>query len=234
MMKSRLVSVNELSLCDVDAMFKLLTKHFEGIKYDIFIQDLNNKNWVLQLYEKDSNIITGFSTILMHKTEFEGEKISVIYSGDTIVDPSVWSSSTLSQSWIASINQLRSIYSQGKLYWLLICGGYRTYRFLPIFWQKFYPHYDVQTPENISRLIDFLAQAHFTKSYDIATGVVRFPHPQVLCEKLNSIPPERLKDPHIKFFQQQNPGHIIGDELVCLTEISADNLTAAGQRMWFS
>ena len=44
-------------------------------------------------------------------------------------------------------------------------------------------------------------------------------------------PGERMTDPHVKFFATRNPGHAHGDELVCLTELSSANLTAAGRRM---
>jgi hypothetical protein len=78
----------------------------------------------------------------------------------------------------------------------------------------------------------FLAKSRFGENYDKSLGIVRFPHPHILREGLHGIPSERLNDPHINFFQQQNPGHIHGDELVCLTEVSEENLTAAGKRLW--
>ena len=37
--------------------------------------------------------------------------------------------------------------------------------------------------------------------------------------------------PHIAFFLATNPGHVRGDELVCLTELCDENLTRAGRRM---
>jgi hypothetical protein len=40
-----------------------------------------------------------------------------------------------------------------------------------------------------------------------------------------------LRDPHVAFFAEHNPGHANGDELVCLTQIHPDNFTAAGHRM---
>ena len=40
-----------------------------------------------------------------------------------------------------------------------------------------------------------------------------------------------MNDPHVAFFLKRNPGHGDGDELVCLTELSDDNLTRAGRRM---
>jgi hypothetical protein len=60
---------------------------------------------------------------------------------------------------------------------------------------------------------------------------VRFAVPQVLRAELQQIPDGRGDDPHIRFFLQRNPGHGHGDELVCLCELSHDNLTAAGRRM---
>jgi hypothetical protein len=232
-MKTKLVRTQDLSEKDLSAMYLLLSTHFTGVRSDVFYADLDSKNWVILLSD-DTGKLNGFSTLLMYNTQFAGEKLSVVYSGDTIVDPSAWSSSTLSRSWIASVKKLQAEYAEGKLYWLLISSGYRTYRFLPIFWQEFYPRYDVTTPKSISTLMQFLASDRFGKYYNPQTGVVRFPHPHMLRNGLKGIPEERLQDPHIQFFALQNPGHIQGDELVCLSEICEENLTPAGRRMWFA
>ena len=233
-MKAQLVRIDNLLPRDHDAMYSLLSTHFKGVKQEVFESDLNQKNWVILLEDKDSQTLKGFSTLLMYETEFEGENLSVVYSGDTIMDPSAWSSSVLSRAWITSVNQLRRDYSRGRLYWLLISSGYRTYRFLPTFWKEFYPRYDAPTPVYAQRLMQFLARKQFGEGYDAKSGIVRFPHPHVLREGLKGIPEERLKDPHIHFFETQNPGHLVGDELVCLTEICEENLTPAGRRMWFA
>ena len=233
-MKSQLVHIKELSSSDREAMYSLLSTHFEGVKREVFEADLNAKNWVILLQDQTSQTLKGFSTLLLYETEFEGEVLSVVYSGDTIMDPSAWSSSALSRAWISSINTLRQQYCQGKLYWLLISSGYRTYRFLPTFWQKFYPRYDAPTPPRTVALMQFLAREQFSQYYDAIAGIVRFPHPQVLRGRLQGITTERLKDPHVCFFDQKNPDHIQGDELVCLTEICEANLTPAGRRMWFA
>ncbi|MEM1256840.1 MAG: hypothetical protein AAGI69_30800, partial [Cyanobacteria bacterium P01_H01_bin.21] len=86
----------------------------------------------------------------------------------------------------------------------------------------------------IQQLMDYLAQQQFGSTYDQKSGIVRFAKPQKLSPILGTVPPERRSDPHIRFFEQANPEHSKGDELVCLTEICAENLTAAGRRMWFS
>ncbi|BAY88968.1 MULTISPECIES: hypothetical protein [unclassified Tolypothrix] len=233
-MKSSLVPIQNLHLSDRIAMYALLDNHFKGVTWDGFQADLERKNWVLLLRDDITHTLKGFSTLMLSQTTFAGEQISVIYSGDTIVDPSAWSSTTLPRSWINAVNFLRQHYVENKLYWLLICSGFRTYRFLPTFWQEFYPRHNIITPTHITNLMGSLGQQYYGDSYQQASGIVRFQNPQILRENLIEIPIGRQTNPHIQFFEQKNPDYRQGDELVCLTEISYDNLTRAGQRMWHS
>ena len=119
----------------------------------------------------------------------------------------------------------------GRCFWLLLTSGFRTYRFLPVFWREFFPRFDAPTPAGMARLLHELASRQFGSQFDARTGIVRFEHPQRLRPGLKEIPAGRADDPHVAFFLSHNPGHDRGDELVCLTEITVDNLTRAGQRM---
>ncbi|MDX2097193.1 MAG: hypothetical protein SFW36_05405 [Leptolyngbyaceae cyanobacterium bins.59] len=233
-MKNRLLRVEQLTEGDRDAMYELLSRHFETVNRSQFEQDLQQKNWVILLEDAITTMLAGFTTLLMYETTFADDKFSVVYSGDTIVDPKAWSSSILARSWLAAVKKLRYLYPEGKLYWLLISSGYRTYRFLPVFSREFYPRYDVVTPPNVQQFMNFLAQGRFGDHYDVTTGIVKFSHPQVLRSPLRVVPTERLQDPHVCFFEQCNPGHVQGDELVCLTEICEENLTRAGLRLWYA
>ena len=231
-MKSWLVPVTKLHPSDRTAMYALLASHFQGITWDSFQADIDRKNWVLLLKDETTNTLKGFSTLMLCQTSFCGEKISVIYSGDTIVDPSAWSSTALPRTWIAAVNLLRQQYPENKLYWLLICSGFRTYRFLPIFWKEFYPRYNQDTPVPIENLMASLAREYYGDFYDQKSGIVRFKSPQILRDGLIEIPKGRETNPHIQFFTSKTPGYRCGDELVCLTEICSENLTHTGKRMW--
>lgn len=231
-MYTELIATTALRKTDRAAMHGLLSCHFEGATPAVFDTDLSLKNWVL-LLKDERQMLKGFSTMLMYDVAFEGDIITVVYSGDTIMDPSVWSSSALSHAWVAAVNDLSGHYQGSKLYWLLISSGFRTYRFLPTFWQTFYPRYDQPMPEKTQRLMHFLCRRQFGEWYDAGAGIVRFPSPQKLRSHLEGIPPERLRNLHVKYFAKRNPKAGQGDELVCLTEISAENLTRAGKRMWF-
>ena len=87
-------------------------------------------------------------------------------------------------------------------------------------------------PAGVRATIDCLGSAVFGDAYSAADGIVRFAEPQPLRPELSLIPANRLEDPHVRFFAERNPGHVDGDELVCWTRLSHDNLTDAGLRMW--
>jgi hypothetical protein len=232
-MKAKLIAKTDISEADLKAVFGLFTTHFVDIPRESFDADWADKNYVI-LMKNEEGTLKGFSTIKIYETSFQEEILTVIYSGDTIMDPSAWRSSVLSRAWCASMAKLRESYSKGRFFWLLISSGYRTYRFLPVFWRRYYPHHERATPPKTQAMMHFLAQERFGKDYDETTGVVRFPSPQVLSEDLRGIPEERLKDPRIAFFNRVNPGHPQGDELVCLTEVTEENMTRACRRVWFS
>lgn len=229
-MNSRLVYRMDLSAKTRRAMFGVFARQFEGVRFEDFLADLDSKNWVL-LMEDDAGAVKGFTTLLHYPTVHRGRRIQVVYSGDTVVDPSAAGTSVLWRSWLGAVNQLRGS-DAAPLYWLLIVSGFRTYRFMPLFWKRFHPRHDAPTPPELRELVDRLASERFGERYDPATGVVRLAVPQVLREELREIPANRRQDADVAFFARADPGHVRGDELVCLTEIARDNLTPAGLRMW--
>jgi hypothetical protein len=212
------------------AMFALLRLHFDGVTWPTFQADLIEKNWVIAL-EDDDGVLRGFSTILIYRTETAGTPITVVYSGDTIVERAWWGSTALPRTWIRAVKQLSLLSGSRDLYWLLLTSGYRTYRFLPVFFRSFYPRCDTEMPAEAATLRDAIALERFGSRYDPQSGLVRFQRPQVLAPDLVDVPTGRVEDEHVRFFLARNPGYVRGDELVCLTRIHDDNLTPAAKRM---
>lgn len=218
-----------LTVAQRDEMYALLATHFDGVTRERFEHDLTEKNWVVEI--RRSGRLVGFSTMLVHELRHSGSAITAVYSGDTIVAPEAWGSTALARSWIAAVNEIRAGFPTRPCYWLLLTSGFRTYRFLPVFWREFFPRHDTPTPPDTQRLLSELTRAQYGASYDAAAGLVRFGQPQRLRGQLGLVPPGRDADAHVAFFLARNPGHANGDELACLTEISEANLTLAGQRM---
>lgn len=209
-------------------LFALLDLHFEGVTGAQFDRDLDEKDWVLRI-RRDGRLV-GFTTLQLYETLHEGERLNVIYSGDTIVAPEAWGSPVLARGWIALVRSLQATRPGERWVWLLLSSGFRTYRFLPVFWRDFSPRHDGQCASD-DELRMRLAQERFGDEFDAAAGVVRFARPQRLRGALAAVPGGRDDDPHVRFFLARNPGHLEGDELVCLTTLSDDNLTPAGARM---
>jgi len=236
----RVVARQALDTRTRDAMFSLLAAHFVGVDRTTFDRDLEDKSCAI-LLEDDAGDVRGFSTMVVYEGCAGGAPISVVYSGDTIVDRAWWGSPALARTWVRAVRQLAPESERRDVYWLLLTSGFRTYRFLPVFFREFYPRFDAVTPPSDAALLDVLARERFGQQYDAASGVVRFEHPQILAPDLVTLPHHRMTrknteheavpDPHIAFFLERNPGFVRGDELVCLTRIDEENLTPAGRRM---
>jgi hypothetical protein len=226
-----LIARAELAPHDIAQLYSLFTEHFAGANEQTFLADLANKNWVIVLREGHDGCIQGFSTLALYVTLVAGQPISVVCSGDTLIRPAFWGTPALPRTWIKNVLALAAEMPQ-PLYWLLISSGYKTYRFLSVFYRQFYPHYDEPTPQPMQQLMDQLAQERFGEEYHPTLGIVRFRQGATpLRPGVADLPAERLQDSHIAFFVACNPRYWAGDELVCLTRVQLDNLTPAGQRM---
>lgn len=219
----------DLSSAEVAEMRSLLERHFEGVDERQFAADLAEKSHVLRVWKGGG--LVGFSTLMAYRGEVDGEVCNLLYSGDTIMSPECWNSPILARGWIAMVLEIKASMPPGRCMWLLLSAGFRTYRFLPVFWRKFWPRFDDAMPVDIRRLRDAIAGERFGAGYDATAGVVRFSQPHRLRGSLAEVPDARREDPHIAYFLAHNPGWNAGDELVCLTEIDDSNLTPAGRRM---
>jgi hypothetical protein len=224
----RLVAREGLAPETIETMFALLSSHFTGVEGATFQSDLAEKNAVI-LLEDLAGGLRGFSTLAVYASQAVGRPVTVVYSGDTIVERAWWGSPVLARAWIRSVRRL--VPATAEVYWLLLTSGFRTYRFLPVFFHAFHPRVDRETPNDERALVDAMAAERFGARYDAATGLVRLARPQVLADQLLEVPEGRGRDPHVRYFLERNPGFVNGDELACLTRIHDDNLTAAGRRM---
>jgi hypothetical protein len=225
-LQGRTIRREDLCAEQIAVMFELLGTFFAGVTRPIFNQDLAEKSHVILLEDQEGHL-RGFSTLLVYQTNVLDANAIVVYSGDTIVHRDWWGSPALPVTWLRAVRALTS--SSTQVYWLLLTSGFRTYRFLSVFWRDFYPRYDVTTVT--PSLVDALARERFGERYDGSRGIVRFDRPQVLVPELLDVSSGRTSDPHVAFFLERNPGFTSGDELVCVTNLGDHNLTAAGRRI---
>ena len=222
-LESQTVSVTQLRPDSITQMLLLMQAHYEGVSERQFLADLHAKQWAILLYEE--NRLCGFSTQVLFDFPHEGRLNRILFSGDTIIDKQHWGSLALPVAWGRLMLSLQNANPQTELYWLLTSKGYKTYRFLPVFFHKFYPCFSAPTSAFEKTLLEKVASHRFGARYDPVSGVLRAePGAQRLRDGVAELDNGRLRDPHVAFFQRQNPGHAQGDELVCLARFHSDNL----------
>jgi len=223
--------VRELSDGDRGAMFRLMERYYDNVRPEHFEADLSEKEWVALLHERDGGAVRGFSTLMRLEDEIDGRPVTAFFSGDTVVSRAFRRETLLPRLLGRLFFHLAEEIKDRAVYWFLISSGYKTYRFLPVFFRTFYPCSERPCPPDVRRIMDRLASRKFPHEYDAETGVVRLKEPTPLKAGVADVTEQRLKDPHVAFFQKANSGHLHGDELVCLTEVDLRNLTPAGRRM---
>ena len=87
------------------AMFELLATYFDGVNEVNFERDLAEKNWVLRIL-RDGRLV-GFTTLQVYAAQRGGQRINIIYSGDTILAPEAWGAPVLARGWISLVRALR-------------------------------------------------------------------------------------------------------------------------------
>lgn len=223
-LQSRIVPLADITQAQRRAMYSIFARHYDCVSTDKFLSDLAEKDCVL-LLRNASGDICGFSTQRLLHASVGGVPIRAVFSGDTIIDRAHWGEQELGRCWCRYVSCLYGEEPDIPLYWFLVSKGYRTYLYLPIFFDIFYPNYQTPTPEFEQAVLDTLAMAKFPTHYRPKTGVIEFPQSQgQLKPHLAEIPARRLQNPHVQFFLHRNPGFAVGCELACLAEISPSNM----------
>ncbi len=221
--------VSALSDREIARMFAIMATHYDNVVAEKFFDDLAEKDGVLVLCD-DNNTIQGFTTFRLMTHTSGKSTIRAIYSGDTIINKSCWGQMELFRGFGGLFKTLLTE-KQEPLFWFLLTKGIRTYLLLPLFFKQFYPTVRAETPLPDQELMTQLATGKFGEFYHRETGIVRvLPRADRLNEDLAHIPRHKRRNPHVRFFVDANPGYTEGDELVCLTRISASNLTRVAKQ----
>lgn len=207
-----------------EEMFQLMNYYFDNLNRKAFDDDLNEKHWVICIEDKTSAVICGFSTLQLMETVLDKRKIKAFFSGDTIIHRDYWGNMLLEKEWLNLVfTEVRSNPS-AEWYWFLICKGYRTYRYLPVYFKNYYPASGVKMKQKEKEVLDTLGRGRFHEAYDSTNGVIRSLNDYRLKPGVGDITEELLEDPRIAFFQKMNPEWRNGDELACLVRLEESNL----------
>ena len=231
-LRGRIRSISAIDHARRDQMFALMGESYEALDREQFDRDLDEKHWVLEVYELATDQLFGFSTQRLIEVEVGGRDVGCLFSGDTVVARQAWNHPLLPLVWGRFAFQLMHACQPQPVYWFLITKGYRTYRYLPVYFRSFYPRFDRATPDWERTLIDRLGQLKYPENYDRERRVIRAGRTGYRVRReVGEIADLRLKDPHLRFFLEANPGCAQGDELCCVAPLHADNWSPAALRL---
>lgn len=224
-LSGRTVPVPALDARQRARLLALMRETYEPVNAAAFARDLDAKDTAL-LLEDPAGEIQGFTAL--ESRVVDGALI--VYSGDTVVARAHWTSLALPRHFAAHVFGTLLAAHGGPAYWLLLSGGFRTYRYLPLFFREFVPRSAAPDPALLA-LRDALAGARFGSRFDALRGVVTLDAPTPVRPGLGAPDARDLADENVRFFCSANPGWQRGDELAGLASLSTANLTPAARRM---
>jgi hypothetical protein len=231
-LNSGVVPISALSAADRSEMWELYRRFYEGTGPALFDADLAQKESLVLLRDADGRI-QGFSTIAIGTTDLDDRPIRYVFSGDTIIDRAHWGTQALAFCWLRFVGEIKRERPEVPLYWFLIVKGHRTFRYLPTFAHEFYPHWRNSTPSAMTALLNKLARERFGDAFDSANGLIRYPESRGhLVPAWAEVTEREAEREDVNFFLRRNAGYRRGDELVCLCELSANNLRPLARRLF--
>lgn len=228
------VRVASLSEADRAAAYELLATYYAGTDRARFDADLDEKQHVVLLRDAEDGRLGGFCTIHVstHRSA-RGRAVTVLFTGDTVVDRAYWGQKVLHTQISRLIFRERLRHPLRPFCWLLISKGYKTYKIVLRASPRTIPRHDREGPPAHRTLLHELAASRFGDRYDRERGVVRGDGHDHVRDGLSAVTDELLaSDRDIAFFCERNPGHVDGDELVCLAPLAYRDLLSTVVRSW--
>lgn len=226
-MKISYSNINTAQLTDnmLGEMFCLFSRYFI-YNNELFSRDVREKETITLIINNENNTLIGFSTYDC----IEYRDFSVLFSGSTVVDEQYRNESALMEGFLSICAETVQQYKSKPVYWHLISMGFRTYRFLPLFFNEYFPSCDSYS-NRLKIILDIISVERFGNSYNSSTGIVSIPDSERLKPEHAVIPENRRKNRHIAFFLEQNPLYALGEELSCIAEISVENMKSIPQKI---
>lgn len=205
-------------------MFSLMESGYDTMQREIFDRDLLNKHYVGLILD-ESETIQGFTTFAINPKKSGSAAYNILFSGDTIIAQEHWGSLVMVRGWCSAVGKIISTDRSKDWYWYLMSKGHRTYMYLPLFFNHYFPSGEERQDDiNLRGIIDRVSNILYPDNWTPKEGVIKFNSADgALSPELAEGTYKRSTNPHVAFFLERNPGFYKGDELVCLASLHPDN-----------
>ncbi|MFC1643605.1 hypothetical protein ACFL1F_00815 [Chlamydiota bacterium] len=223
MLQSVIKHIDEITDKQKHDMFLLMCVYYGNMSEKQFCYDLAKKDKVIMLMDKES--LCGFSTQVLLTYTINCKKTNIVFSGDTVIEKQHNNSFALPIAWGRMMLSILDQEPGIPLYWLLTSKGYRTYRYLPVFFYDYFPRPFRVLSFFEQDLLMSIGEHLFNGKLDTQRWIIMSgKKDQYLQPGVADITEARRSKQEIVYFEKKNSGYIHGDELVCLAEFSRENL----------
>jgi hypothetical protein len=221
-MFAKTVSAKSIGESERQTMYGLMQQYYECMAWDRFNKDLDDKDDVILLMDKETGTIKGFSTLKNVEIKIGKSKAFGVFSGDTVVDRAFWGQRVLGKAFLRYLFLQKARRPFTPFYWILISKGYKTYLLLANNFSEHYPRYEQETPRDAQSLMDRFATSLFGDAYNCDTGLIHFTESLgQLREGIADVPTgTSFQNPRIAYFAKQNPTWADGSELMCIARMT--------------
>ena len=237
-LRARTVAVSALDGATRARAFALFQHAYQGADRARFEHDLDEKQLIILLCDRDTGEVEGFSTVLLREAAelaSPGRRAPMlVFSGDTVINRAYWGQKQLQVAFIRILVRLLLRAPGRPLYWFLISKGWRTYLLLANAFPRAVPRHDASARDaaRLLPVLDAVARQRFADQYHPESGVIRYstPHERVR-DGVAPLTPDLLANKHVCFFAERNPRHAEGEELACLALVRPTDLARVALRI---
>jgi hypothetical protein len=222
--------VPDLTVHEIMDMYRLMADNYTEMSFENFTRDLKAKTVVLLLLD-DQQTIQGFTTFVANPKMRGTEQFNILFSGDTIISPQYWGTMALINGWYQVVAQFLKTDLSKPWYWFLMSKGHRTYMYLPLFFERYYPALEPnRNAIELRSIAHTVASILYPKNWLPEAGVIRFEQSNgALTPKLAAGTYQRQHNAQVAFFLQKNPNFEAGDELVCISALNPENFRGSAR-----
>jgi hypothetical protein len=182
------------------------------------------------LWRARSGSLVGLVSLDVHRVAWDGRTCVVFFTSSVVIDERYRGRNLVLRTGLRAFLREKLRRPWEPAFWLFDTFSYKSYLILPHNLRVFWPRRDRVTPPPVWRFVDHLARQRYGDAWSPSTGVVRRSGDKRLRAATAPIDDARRENADVRFFEKVNPGHAVGDMLVCLVPLSLSNLAGAVAR----
>ncbi len=199
----------------------VLFSHYYDVDQRSFFYEMGSNDYYA-LYTDEKKLI-GFTGFRYRKIKTEDGTCQALQIGQTVMKQNYRGQSFVAQTCLSLFIKHYLRYPFRPLYAWCDALTFKPYLMFANGLETFYPNYLEETPTKLKSILDSLGNYHYGVNYNPETNVVK-KFQKAVNDTTANISEKELDNPHIAFYNKQNPDHIHGNGYLVIAPINFRNM----------